>query len=634
MGYWNDKSEEKKNEMWNRELRQFGISPDYRNLIKVPEYMTDNEKWAQEWAEEYRKEEMMSPENIPDNLALAYGKRAMMLPDKESVEEFTKWLQPWMAERGHVFEDYDSFKNVILRKSYGAMLDHSANKGADPCKNYTDYCKQIALKTSPKASIWKVGSIATENPLDILRLAVLTNRSSKYNNSTNSFLLDGTGESFWNHIQAGALAHDIVKDFLEGKGEGVLPEAELVAEAVEKNVRDALQGIEDGSIKGTEGTLWIKEGAYMALGELRGVFTGVYRDPDKHTPYNGSLELAIATTRVGAILREAGVAMDVEGDQKEKQKYPELPPERMLELKEEWLQSLKEKGYETQNAQTGQPYINQNEFESQYLFMDSHVVKTYHDFVMENKITPPEIPAFTDMVQEWCRENGSLLANEGTGKIEFREKMLTETLADVVKEIARANQNIDTTFIDGCGMFYADGLDELYNDKSYKCKGKSVREIFGAGGARFDHVFAEAVAKADSALLRHKTTMAYRLSEKDLLERLENRKSMWDNIHKNACTNKLFCEVLNILDDYTRSEETKQNEALDAIKRQVGEWKHDRPRMKILEKHNPGTIKECIYKALDLCGNYVNTGDLKERVDKAFSTNSVARQKAKDTRSR
>ena len=585
MGYWSDLTEEERNKRWSNTYRSFGLTSEYKNPLQYPDHM-------------------------PNRLVMAYGKLATSLPDKESVEEFTKWLQPWMAERGNSFKDYDTFKKTILAKSYSAVLEHSTDRYG---KKYSDYCKQVVLRTGPKSSIWKLGSISAENPLDILRLAVITNNSRNYNSFTHQFLRNGTRESFWNHTHAGALANDIVKDFLDKKGEG-LPTAVHLAKAVEKNVKATLKGIEDGSIKGTEGTLWIKEGAYMALSELRGVFKGAYRDPKKNTSYNGDLELDIATNKVGAILREVGIPMDVERVSPGKDE--QLSPERMFELKDKWLQTLKEKRYETRDDQTGRPYIDQNDFDSQYLLMDSYVIDAYRDFLMYSEITPSEIPAFTDMVHEWCRENGSLLANEGTGQIEFRERMLTEALHE---ELTRQVDEMEPEPYSE--QFYAAALDSLYKDGS-------MRETFGAGGVDYKRVLEEAITKTDCTILQSRRLQYL---AKEAAERLESRESMWDNLHKNGRAFSLSEKLELILNDDDVSEDTKQKTALDAIKKQVDEWKTADPEMKEIESKHPGTIRECVDKAIDLSGVFMDVSTkLKETATKAFEanpTNSVEKPK-------
>ena len=589
MGYWSDLTEEERNKRWSNTYRSFGLTSEYKNPLQYPDHMSNR-------------------------LVMAYGKLASSLPDKESVEEFTKWLQPWMAERGNAFEDYDTFKKTILAKSYGAVLEHSTDRHG---KKYSDYCKQVVLRTGPKSSIWKLGSIASENPLDILRFAVITNTSRNYNSFTHQFLRNGTHEAFWNHTHAGALANDIVKDFLDKKGEG-LPTAVHLAKAVEKNVKATLKGIEDGSIKGTEGTLWIKEGAYMALSELRGVFKGAYRDPKKNTSYNGDLELDIATNKVGAILREAGIPMDVERVSPGKDE--QLSPERMFELKDKWLQALKEKGYETRDDQTGRPYIDQNDFDSQYLFMDSYVIDAYRDFLTYSEITPQEIPAFTDMVHEWCRENGSLLANEGTGQIEFRERMLTEALHE---ELTRQVDEMEPEPYSG--QLYAAALDTLYKDGS-------MRETFGAGGVDYKRVLEEAITKTDCTILQSRRLQYL---AKEASERLESRESMWDNLHKNGCAFNLSEKLGFILNDDDVSEDTKQKTALDAIKKQVDEWKTADPEMKEIESKHPGTIRECVDKAIDLSGVFMDVSTkLKETATKAFEANPTNHTEPKVTRAK
>lgn len=585
MAYWNNLTEDERKKKWDNAYRPFGLTSEYRNPLPYPDHM-------------------------PNRLVMAYGKLAASLPDKESVEEFTKWLQPWMAERGNAFEDYDTFKKTILAKSYSAVLEHSTDRHG---KKYSDYCKQVVIRTGAQSSIWKLGSIAAENPLDILRLAVITTKEGNYNSFTHKFLRNGTREAFWNHTHAGALANDIVKDFLDKKGEG-LPTAKHIAKAVEKNVKAALQGIEDGSIKGTEGTLWIKEGAYMALSELRGVFKGAYRDPKKNTSYNGDLELDIATNKVGAILREAGIPIDVERVSPGKDE--QLSPERMFELKDKWLQTLKEKGYETRDDQTGRPYIDQNDFDSQYLFMDSYVIDAYRDFLTYSEITPQEIPAFTDMVHEWCHENGSLLANEGTGKIEFRERMLTEALhEELTRHVDEMDQEPESD------QLYAAALDTLYKDAS-------KREIFGAGGVDYKRVFEEAVAKTDSTILQSRRLQYL---AKEASERLESRGNMWDNLHENGCAVDLSEKVDLILNNDDASENTKQKNVLDVIKKQIDEWKTTDPRMKEIESKRPGTIRKCVDKAIDLSDTSLDVKTkLKETAAKAFAakpTDSVEKPK-------
>lgn len=473
-------------------------------------------------------------------------------------------------------------------------------------ESYSDYCKNISLMAAPQSSVWKL----VENPLDMIRFAVIKEKSSEddsrkndptdYNNETYRSLRNGTSETFWNHIQAGALAHDIEKEFLERKGEG-LPSAKHLAEAVTEKVNAALKGIKDGSIKGTEGTLWIKNGAYMALSELKGVF----KDADQ--------ELAVATNKVGTILREAGVEMDAKRVSPGKDE--QLSAERMLELKRAWLQNLKDKGYKTGDGRTDN-------------LMDSHVLDAYFEFMMTainpsevpaltdtvKEIKPSEIPAFTDMVQEWCRENGSLLANEGTGQIEFREKMLTEAMAKMMKGLAEyANLVGDMVSI---GAVYTGSLGAFYKEER-------LREIFGAGGVDLEKVFANAVLKTDSELIRHPTDA---FPEKDLRERLESLEGMWNSINKNACINSLSQELRNVLKDNTASEERTRNGSFEAIKRQVGEWTKERPRMNELEKNNPGTIKECIDATIDICQFFYERAkmpelgpELKDAVSKYFA---------------
>ena len=448
MGYWNNMSEKEKEAIWALGLGD-GVSSDYRNTSG-------------------------DPEAIPDQIAKTYMKlarslRERVIPDREgAVEEMTKWLQSWMEERGHKFKDHESFKNDLLMKGDGLMKGKDARaklERKNEGEKYSDYCKHISLMAAPHSSVWEL----VEKPLDVLRFAVLKEKSSEddsgkndptdYNNETYRSLRNGTSETFWNHIQSGALAHDIEKEFLERKGEG-LPTAKHVAEAVAEKVKAALQGIEDGSIKGTEGTLWIKNGAYMALSELKGVF----KDADQ--------ELAVATNKVGTILREAGVEMDVKRVSPGKDER--LSAQRMIELKRAWLQNLKDKGYKTGDGRTDNR-------------MDSHVMDAYFEFMMTainpsevsaltdtvTEIKPSEIPAFTDMVQEWCCKNGSLLANEGTGQIEFREKMLTEAMAKMMQGLADyANLVGDMVSI---GPLYTASLEAFYKEEK-------LREIFGAGG--------------------------------------------------------------------------------------------------------------------------------------------------------
>ena len=476
----------------------------------------------------------------------------------------------------------------------------------DEGEKYSDYCKNISLMAAPKSSVWKL----VENPLDMIRFAVIKEKSSEdvsrkndptdYNNETYRSLRNGTSETFWNNIQAGALAHDIEKEFLERKGKG-LPTAKHLAEAVTEKVNAALKEIKDGSIKGTEGTLWIKNGAYMALSELKGVF----KDADQ--------ELAVATNKVGTILREAGVEMDAKRVSPGKDE--QLSAERMIELKRAWLQNLKDKGYKTGDGRTDNR-------------MDLHVMDAYFEFMMTainpsevpaltdtvKEIKPSEIPAFTDMVQEWCRKNGSLLANEGTGQIEFREKMLTEAMAKMMKGLAEyANLVGDMVSIE---PVYTGSLEAFYKEER-------LREIFGAGGVDLEKVFANAVLKTDSELIRHPTDA---FSEKDLRERLESLEGMWNSINKNACINSLSQELRNVLKDNTASEERTRNVSFEAIKRQVGEWTKERPRMNELEKNNPGTIKECIDATIDICQFFYEIAkmpelgpELKDAVSKHFA---------------
>ena len=162
------------------------------------------------------------------------------------------------------------------------------------------------------------------------------------------------------------------------------------------------------------------------------------------------------------------------------------------------------------------------------------------------------------MVQEWCRKNGSLLANEGTGQIEFREKMLTEAMAKMMKGLAEyANLVGDMVSIE---PIYTGSLEAFYKEER-------LREIFGAGGVDLEKVFANAVLKTDSELIRHPTDA---FSEKDLRERLESLEGMWNSINKNACINSLSQELRNVLKDNTASEERTRNVSFEAIKRQVG----------------------------------------------------------------
>ena len=578
MGYWNDKSEKEKEAIWALWLND-GISPDYRNTSG-------------------------DPEAIPDKIAMTYMKlawslRERVIPDREgAVEEMTKWLQSWMEERGHKFKDHESFKNALLMKGDGLMKGNDARaklERKNEGEKYSDYCKHLSLMAELQSTWGRVG-ITTKNPLDKIRFAVIKKKSSEddsskndptdYNNETYRSLRNGTSETFWNHIQAGALANDIEREFLERKGEG-LPTAKHLAEAVTEKVNAALKGIKDGSIKGTEGTLWIKNGAYMALSELKGVF----KDADQ--------ELAVATNKIGTILREAGVEMDAKRVSPGKDE--QLSTERMLELKDAWLQNLKDKGYKTGDGRTDNR-------------MDSQVMDAYFEFMMTainpsevpaltdtvTGIKPSEIPAFTDMVQEWCRENGSLLANEGTGQIEFREKMLTEAMAKMMQGLADyANLVGDMVSI---GPLYTASLEAFYKDEK-------LREIFGAGGVDLEKVFANAVLKTDSELIRHPTDA---FPEKDLRERLESLDGMWNSINKNACINSLYQELRNILKDNTASEERTLNGSFEAIKRQVGEWTKERPRMNELEKNNPGTIKGCIDATIDICQFFYERADMPE----------------------
>ena len=282
-------------------------------------------------------------------------------------------------------------------------------------------------------------------------------------------------------------------------------------------------------------------------------------------------------------------------------KDEQLSTERMLELKDAWLQNLKDKGYKTGNGRTDNR-------------MDSHVMDAYFEFMMTainpsevpaltdtvTGIKPSEIPAFTDMVQEWCRENGSLLANEGTGQIEFREKMLTEAMAKMMQGLADyANLVGDMVSI---GPLYTASLEAFYKDEK-------LREIFSAGGVDLEKVFANAVLKTDSELIRHPTDA---FPEKDLRERLESLEGMRNSINKNACINSLYQELRNVLKDNTASEERTLNGSFEAIKRQVGEWTKERPRMNELEKNNPGTIKECIDATIDICQFFYERADMPE----------------------
>ena len=86
-----------------------------------------------------------------------------------------------------------------------------------------------------------------------------------------------------------------------------------------------------------------------------------------------------------------------------------------------------------------------------------------------------------------------------------------------------------------------------------------------------------------------------------------------------------------ILNDDDVSEDTKQNTALDAIKKQVDEWKMTDPRMKEIESKHPGTIRECVDRAIDLSGVFLDVSTkLKETAAKAFvekPTNSVEKPK-------
>ena len=583
MGYWNNKTEDEKKEIW--ELNQVGKaknSPDWMLPVSSSGY-------------------------LPDNLAMTYLKVAESLPDKESVEEMTRWLKSWMEAKRSEFEDYESFKETLLMKGYNARAKQGAeNEG----KSYSDYCKHISLMAAPQSSVWEL----VEKPLDMLMFAVLKddiangNDTIIYNNETFNFLRNGTRETFWNHVQAGALAHDIAKEFLKEKGEDV-PEAEHLAAVVEEKVKAALQGVEDGSIKGTKGTLWIKEGAYMALDELRNVFKGTYQTKYFGT-YNGDLELEIATHKVGAVLREAGVEMDVKRVSPEKDE--QLSPERMFELKYAWMQALKEKGYETRDRKTGQLYVDKNERRIlfQYSNMDKCVLDAYSEFIMKAlanitpeinlseipkfsdsviDIKPSEIPAFTDMIKELCCKDGSLLANEGTGQIEFREKMLTETMAKIMKVTA---DKVNLPFSYYNGPYYTAMLEAFYKDEG-------MRKIFSAGGVDFDKVFREAVAKTDSGMM-HRSSKS--CPEKDLRERLESPEGIRNSINKHSCIVGLAQELQNILkDNRTAGEERIENVSFEAIKRQVGEWTKERPIMNELEKNNPGTIKECAAAAIYAC---------------------------------
>ena len=231
-------------------------------------------------------------------------------------------------------------------------------------------------------------------------------------------------------------------------------------------------------------------------------------------------------------------------------------------------------------------------------------------------ITPQEIPAFTDMVKEWCCKNGSLLANEGTGKIEFRERMLIEALhEELTRHVDEMEQEPYSE------QFYAAALDTSYKDESN-------REIFGAGGVDYKRVFEEAVAKTDSTILQSRRLQYL---AKEASERLESRESMWDNLHKNGCAFSLSEKLELILNDDDVSEDTKQKTALDAIKKQVDEWNTTDPRMQEMESKHPGTIRECVDRAIDLSGVFLDVSTkLKETAAKAFvekPTNSVEKPK-------
>ena len=122
-------------------------------------------------------------------------------------------------------------------------------------------------------------------------------------------------------------------------------------------------------------------------------------------------------------------------------------------------------------------------------------------------------------------------------------------------------------------------------------------------------MFANAVLKTDSELIRHPTDA---FSEKDLRERLESLEGMRNSINKNACINSLYQELRNVLKDNTASEERTLNGSFEAIKRQVREWTKERPIMNELEKNNPGTIKGCIDATIDICQFFYERANMPE----------------------
>ena len=91
-----------------------------------------------------------------------------------------------------------------------------------------------------------------------------------------------------------------------------------------------------------------------------------------------------------------------------------------------------------------------------------------------------------------------------------------------------------------------------------------------------------------------------------------------------------------ILNDDDVSEDTKQETALAAIKKQVDEWKTKDPRMKETESKHPGTIKECVDRAIDLSGVFLDVSTkLKESAAKAFEANPTGSvEKPKATRAK
>ena len=178
--------------------------------------------------------------------------------------------------------------------------------------------------------------------------------------------------------------------------------------------------------------------------------------------------------------------------------------------------------------------------------------------------------------------------------------MLTEAMAKMMQGLADyANLVGDMVSI---GPLYTASLEAFYKEEK-------LREIFGAGGVDLEKVFANAVLKTDSELIRHPTDA---FPEKELRERLESLEGMRNSINKNACINSLYQELRNVLKDNTASEERTLNGSFEAIKRQVREWTKERPVMNELEKNNPGTIKECIDATIDICQFFYERADMPE----------------------